>query len=172
MTIKTRVGSTSPALVYNSQVHHQWNRSSSIRQVATSMSPSLTPVLILLVILYGNFPVEVPLSWFWKCVLIATTTDNGAQVDWFDVMTNPPLTGRLQCPNVELDTPKEVTLHRHLQFQWDIYTSDDCGKNVKPPRGRRCDGRFCILWMVSFFILCWCRDDLRHDGMWKSAPRN
>ena len=158
--------------MYNSQVHHQWNRSSSIRQVATSMSPSLTPVLILLVILYGNFPVEVPLSWFWKCVLIATTTDNGAQVDWFDVMTNPPLTDRLQCPNVELDTPKEVTLHRHLQFQWDIYTSDDCGKNVKPPRGRRCDGRFCILWMVSFFILCWCRDDLRHDGMWKSAPRN
>jgi hypothetical protein len=79
----------------------------------------------------GHFPVEVPLSWFWKCVLIATTADGGAQVDWFDVMTNPALTDRLQCPNVELDATKEVTLRRHLQLQWDIYASDGGSATAK-----------------------------------------
>ena len=46
-------------------------------------------------------------------------------------MTNPALTDRLQCPNVELDATKEVTLRRHLQLQWDIYASDGGSATAK-----------------------------------------
>ena len=72
----------------------------------------------------GFFPVEVPLSWFFKCVLIATPTEGGAQVDWYNTITNPTMTDRLVCPNIDLDVPAEVTLRDHLQLQWDLYASD------------------------------------------------
>jgi len=72
----------------------------------------------------GHFPVEVPLSWFWKCVLIATTAEGGAQVDWFDLITNPTATDTLVCPNIDLEAPAEVKLRSHLQLQWDIYASE------------------------------------------------
>jgi hypothetical protein len=72
----------------------------------------------------GHFPVEVPLSWFWTCVLIATNTEGGAQVDWHEVITNPDAPNRLQCTNILLDDPQGDTLREHLQVQADIYSTD------------------------------------------------
>ena len=53
MVIKTRVRGTSPALVFDTQVQHQWHRSRNIRQVgsqldvATSLIPALNHLLSL-----------------------------------------------------------------------------------------------------------------------------
>ncbi len=72
----------------------------------------------------GHFPVEVPLSWLWQCVLIATPADGGAQADWYTVLTDPAAEDSLVCPNLDRDTPAADTLREHLQRQPDVYSSD------------------------------------------------
>jgi len=72
----------------------------------------------------GHFPVEVPLSWFWKCVLIATETQGGARADWFATITSPAATDRLECKNVMSEVAPDATLRAHLQMQSDIYSSN------------------------------------------------
>lgn len=79
----------------------------------------------------GYFPVEVPLSWFFKCVLLASPNDGGAQVDWFDTITSPASTDRLSCPNIDLAAEADVSLRRHLQLQWDLYSSESGTANEK-----------------------------------------
>ena len=71
----------------------------------------------------GHFPVEVPLSWIWKCVLIASEQDGGAPQNWFTAITDAEETYELQCPNMETNPNRDSTLLRHLQLQPDIYES-------------------------------------------------
>jgi len=71
----------------------------------------------------GHFPVEVPLLWIWKCVLIASEQDGGAPQNWFTAITDAEETYELQCPNIEAQSSKYSTLLRHLQLQPDIYES-------------------------------------------------
>jgi hypothetical protein len=67
----------------------------------------------------GHFPVDLPLSWFFKCVVIATPSEGGAQVDWYSAMTRPTVTERFVCPNIDREVPADVNLLGHLQLQWD-----------------------------------------------------
>jgi hypothetical protein len=77
----------------------------------------------------GHFPVEVPLSWFWQCVLVAKPVEGGAQADWFDVITNPDAPDRLECDNIARDSPADGTLRQHLQRHSDLYASDGDSTN-------------------------------------------
>jgi hypothetical protein len=77
----------------------------------------------------GHFPVEVPLSWFWQCVVIATPEQGGAQADWVQVITNPDTTDRLQCANVVSYMARGGTLREHLQTQPDLYLSEGDSAN-------------------------------------------
>ena len=70
----------------------------------------------------GIAPVEVPLLWFWKCVVVAMEADGGASVQWLRIMTDDT-TDELQCQNVDLQYDMDRTLRRHLQLQSDIYIS-------------------------------------------------
>jgi hypothetical protein len=75
----------------------------------------------------GHFPVEVPLSWFFKCVLLSTVDEGGAPADWFALATDPLATAPLACPNVDRESAGDDTLRRHLQLQWDVYVSEGGG---------------------------------------------
>ena len=91
--------------------------------VPTTNVPGLTYYMFT-----GSFPVEVPMSWFWKCVLLAPHTEGGAQPNWFTLITNPQLEDSVQCPNIMLEGERNVKLRAHLQRQSDIYDSQ--GDNV------------------------------------------
>jgi len=72
----------------------------------------------------GHFPVEVPLSWFWTCVLVTSKADGGAPENWYTVITNADVSEELQCPNIMRGAAAGGTLREHLQQQPDIYSSE------------------------------------------------
>jgi hypothetical protein len=72
----------------------------------------------------GHFPVEVPLVWIWKCVLVASEVDGGAPRTWFETITDEEETYALKCPNLERSSRQDEDLRRHLQLQLDIYESN------------------------------------------------
>ena len=78
----------------------------------------------------GSFPVEVPVSWFWKCVLLAPQTEGGTQANWVELITNSNLEESLQCPNIMRESEKNIKLRAHLQRQSDIYDSTDNEANA------------------------------------------
>ena len=78
----------------------------------------------------GHFPVEIPLSWFWKCVVIAVPGDGGAPANWLSILTDPLSTDELVCANALVDTTQDSTLRVHLQKQWDIYDSNEDRANT------------------------------------------
>ena len=72
----------------------------------------------------GHFPVEVPLVWIWKCVLVASEADGGALSTWFMTITDDD--GEkyaLKCPNLDKTSDQDSDLRRHLQLQLDVYES-------------------------------------------------
>ena len=69
----------------------------------------------------GHFPVEVPLVWIWKCVLVASDIDGGAPRTWLTTMTDETQEYSLKCPNLDEESKQDKDLRRHLQLQLDIY---------------------------------------------------
>jgi hypothetical protein len=69
----------------------------------------------------GHFPVEVPLVWIWKCVLVASEVDGGAPRTWFETISDETQESSLKCPNMDAYSKQDKDLRRHLQLQLDIY---------------------------------------------------
>ena len=77
-----------------------------------------------LYLFHPHAPLEVPLLWFWKCVIVARDTpeEGGAPLQWLDMMT-AELDSTVPCVNVDANSTQTSTLRRHLQLQPDIYVS-------------------------------------------------
>ncbi len=69
-------------------------------------------------------PLEVPLLWFWKCVVVArdSAAEGGAPMQWLKMLT-ADLDTAVPCVNARADSTQNSTLLRHLQLQPDIYIS-------------------------------------------------
>ena len=69
-------------------------------------------------------PLEVPLLWFWKCVVVArdSAAEGGAPLQWLKMLT-ADLDTAVPCVNAQADSTQNSTLLRHLQLQPDIYVS-------------------------------------------------
>jgi hypothetical protein len=75
-----------------------------------------------LYLFHPHAPLEVPLLWFWKCVIVAKETEGGAPLQWLAMMTKE-LDSTVPCENVDTNSTQTSTLRRHLQLQPDIYIS-------------------------------------------------
>jgi hypothetical protein len=75
-----------------------------------------------LYLFHPHAPLEVPLLWFWKCVVVAQHSEGGAPQQWLAMMTEE-VDSTVPCVNVETDSTQTSTLRRHLQLQPDIYIS-------------------------------------------------
>jgi hypothetical protein len=71
---------------------------------------------------HAHAPIEVPLLWFWKCVLVAQHDEGGAPLKWLAMMTEET-DSTVPCANIDATSTQTSTLRRHLQLQPDIYIS-------------------------------------------------
>lgn len=71
---------------------------------------------------HPHAPLEMPLLWFWKCVVVARDTEGGAPLKWLSMMTSE-LDSTVPCVNADANSTQNSTLLRHLQLQPDIYIS-------------------------------------------------
>ena len=86
-----------------------------------AVSPEETPGSTLY-LFHPHAPLEVPLLWFWKCVIVAQHSEGGAPLQWLTMMTEE-LDSTVSCVNIETNSTQTSTLRRHLQLQPDIYIS-------------------------------------------------
>jgi hypothetical protein len=86
-----------------------------------AVSPEETPGSTLY-LFHPHAPLEVPVLWFWKCVVIAQHSEGGAPLQWLAMMTEE-LDSTVPCVNIETNSTQTSTLRRHLQLQPDIYIS-------------------------------------------------
>jgi len=97
--------------------------SNTVKMEAHAVSEEETPGSTLY-LFHPHAPIEVPLLWFWKCVIVArdTAAEGGAPLQWLKMMT-ADLDVAVPCVNVDADSTQNSTLMRHLQLQPDIYVS-------------------------------------------------
>jgi hypothetical protein len=88
-----------------------------VHAVAPEETPGST-----LYLFHPHAPLEVPLLWFWKCVVVAQYTEGGAPLQWLAMMTEE-LDSTVPCVNVDTNSTQTSTLRKHLQLQPDIYIS-------------------------------------------------
>jgi hypothetical protein len=88
-----------------------------VHAVAPEETPGST-----LYLFHPHAPLEVPLLWFWKCVVVAQYTEGGAPLQWLAMMTEE-LDRTVPCVNVDTNSTQTSTLRKHLQLQPDIYIS-------------------------------------------------
>ena len=86
-----------------------------------AVSPEETPGSTLY-LFHPHTPLEVPLLWFWKCVIVSQHTEGDAPLQWL-TMTTEELDSTVPCANVDTNSTHTSTFRRHLQVQPDIYIS-------------------------------------------------
>jgi len=86
-----------------------------------AVSPEETPGSTLY-LFHPHAPLEVPLLWFWKCVVVAQHSEGGAPLQWLAMMTEE-IDSTVPCVNIETNSTQTSTLREHLQLQPDIYIS-------------------------------------------------
>ena len=86
-----------------------------------AVSPEETPGATVY-LFHPHAPLEVPLLWLWKCVIVAKETEGGAAMQWLAMMTEE-VDSTVSCANVDSDSTQRATLRQHLQLQPDIYIS-------------------------------------------------
>ena len=86
-----------------------------------AVSPEETPGSTIY-LFHPHAPLEVPLLWFWKCVVVARDDEGGAGMQWLAQMT-AEVDSTVPCANVDTNSTQSSTLRRHLQVQPDIYIS-------------------------------------------------
>jgi hypothetical protein len=91
-----------------------------------AVSPEVTPGSTLY-LFHKHAPLEVPLLWFWKCVIVAQDTEGGAPLQWLAMMTHE-LDSTVPCVNIETNSTQTSTLRQHLQLQPDIYISSSTAR--------------------------------------------
>lgn len=89
----------------------------AVHAVAEDETPGSTVYLF-----HPHAPLEMPLLWFWKCVVVARDTEGGAPLKWLSMMTSE-LDITVPCVNADANSTQNATLLRHLQLQPDIYIS-------------------------------------------------
>jgi len=100
-------------------VHNSNTAKMAARAVSAAETPGST-----LYLFHPHAPLEVPLLWFWKCVIVArdTVQEGGAPLQWLSMMT-ADLDKTVPCVNADGNSTQNSTLLRHLQLQPDIYIS-------------------------------------------------
>ena len=97
--------------------------SNTVKMEAHAVSAEETPGSTLY-LFHPHAPLEVPLLWFWKCVIVArdTAAEGGAPLQWLRMMT-AELDSAVPCANADAESTQNSTLLRHLQLQPDVYIS-------------------------------------------------
>jgi hypothetical protein len=100
-------------------VHNSNIEKMAVHAVSERETPGST-----LYLFHPHAPLEVPVLWFWKCVVVArdSVQEGGAPLQWLSMMT-ADLDKTVPCVNADGNSTQNSTLLRHLQLQPDIYIS-------------------------------------------------